>query len=99
MSELSFSATIKKSTGKGGWHYADIPSDTLLRLRKLAGKNGPLPVVLRAGAVTWHTTIMSRGDNQWFAAIKHDARIQLGVTAGDTLTIHIAPHRPPSPDK
>tara|TARA_B100002049_G_C16048386_1_gene362308 strand:- start:500 stop:799 length:300 start_codon:yes stop_codon:yes gene_type:complete len=88
---MYFKALVEKSPSYAGWHYVSVPDSTLQDLRKQAAKNGNVPVVIRAKAVVWRTTIMSRGNQQWYAAIKAEVREQLGIKEGDMLDIEIEP--------
>lgn len=91
MKVFEFTSTVEKSPNKGGWHYAGLSQDMLNNLRAYAGKNGSLPVVVTLGKTTYPTTVMSRGNQQWYVAIKSDVREAENVHEGDTITLRISP--------
>lgn len=82
---IAFTATVEKFPHKGGWHFVRLSDDVLADLRKMAGKNGNVPVIVTIGKTSWPSTIMSMGDQQWFVALRSDIRakehLQLGATA------------------
>jgi hypothetical protein len=88
---ITFSATIEKVPGEGGWHIIRLPDDMLLKLRAAAGKNGNVPILATLGKTTWPTTIMSMGDQRWFFAVSAPVRKAEGLSEGDNVTVLMTP--------
>ncbi len=91
MKPLSFKTTLKRVPEKGGWHYLMPPDKVVVTLREQAGKKGNIPVLATIGTSTWPSTIMSMGNQQWFAAVKADVRKNEQLSEGDTVTVKITP--------
>lgn len=90
-SKLEFTATVEKFSHKGGWHFVRLTQDLLEELRKLAGKNGNVPILATVGGTTWKTTIMSMGEQQWFFALGADVRKTENISEGDAVVVKITP--------
>jgi hypothetical protein len=88
---ITFSATIEKVPGEGGWHIIRLPDDMLLKLRAAAGKNGNVPILATLGKTTWPTTIMSMGEQRWFFAVSAPVRKAEGLSEGDNVTVLMTP--------
>lgn len=88
---LSLTANVEKSPNKGGWHYIDLPEDLLNTLRQQAAKNGNVPIIVTIGNTNWKSTIMSRGDQQWYLPLSSDVREAEAIHEGDTVSLKITP--------
>jgi len=91
MSPMVFTATVEKTSGKGGWHFVRIPDGVHADLRDISGKSGNVPVLVTIGKSTWQSTTMSMGEQRWFVAVKADIRKTENISEGDAVSIHIAP--------
>lgn len=88
---ITFTAKIEKDGDAGAWHYVLLPTDALKQLRDVTGKRGSVKVHVTIGKTTYATTMMSRGNQQWFLAVKAAVRNAENLAEGDTVTIIIKP--------
>ena len=88
---ITFTAKIEKDGDAGAWHYVLLPADALKQLRDATGKQGSVKVRATIGKTTYTTAMMSRGNQQWFLAVKAAMRNAENLAEGDAVTITIEP--------
>ncbi len=88
---LTLTAVVQKSTRKGGWHYILLPHDVLIELHTQAGKNGNLPVLAKTGKTSWKSTVMSRGNQQWYLPLAMFVRQAEAIQEGDSISVNLVP--------
>ncbi|MDQ3064810.1 MAG: DUF1905 domain-containing protein [bacterium] len=89
--QISFTAKVEKSPRTGGWHYVGLSSKVIEEIRIMSGKNGNVPVLAAIGNTIWQSTIMSRGNQQWYVALKAEVRTAESIFEGEMVKVRIEP--------
>lgn len=80
----TFTATLFRYPGKGGWHFAPVPD----RLSPPVTHGwGRTPVVATVDGVTWSTSVWRGKDGRTLLAIP--AKVRAGKSEGDKVRVEL----------
>lgn len=85
----SFTGTVQKFTGSGGWVYVAIPAKCTGALKRRRRSWGMHPVTAQVGNTSWKTTIMTMKGGNFFVALKAAVRSREGIVVGDRITVSL----------
>ena len=83
---MSFTATLFKWPGKGGWTFVSVP-DT--HAPEAAGPWGRTPVLATVDGLTWRTSAWRDREHGWLLPVP--AKVRRGKHAGDTVEVDLEP--------
>jgi hypothetical protein len=81
-----FSGKVERFPGKMGWHFVAVPNAMIPSKRRQV-RYGLIPVELRLGQTKWKSSLLPKGDQTYFVALKASVRKREQVNMGDTVTI------------
>jgi Domain of unknown function (DUF1905) len=81
----AFTAQLRKYPGKGGWHFATVPSRLAPPVTHGWGRT---PVRATVGGVTWDTSVWRGKAGATVIAIPK--RVRCGKTHGDSVRIRLS---------
>lgn len=90
---IQISGKIERSPGKGGWTFARIPPESVLQLQTIAQKRGTLPLVIQLDDLSWGSSMMSMGQQQWFVPIMSKVQVAKKLHVDDVVTLSLSPDR------
>jgi hypothetical protein len=90
--DRTFTATLRKSPGKGGWTYV-VMADSA----GYFGTRGLVRIRGRIDGLPFRGSFMALGDGTHKLAVPAGVRTQIGRQAGDAVTVHLDERLPPTP--
>jgi len=82
----SFTTTLFRVAGKGGWTFAPVPDD---HAPAAHGAWGRSPVRATVDGRAWNTSVWKDKKYGWVLPVP--ARIRVGKGAGDKVTVELSP--------
>lgn len=86
-SEYSFTGTVEKFPGAGGWIHVAVPGKYTLELKKQRQAWGMFPIIARVGNAEWKTKLMLKKGGNFFVALRSDVRKKIGIAVGKQIKI------------
>ena len=86
-SVFSFTGTVQKFSGSGGWVYVAVPPKYTKELKKRRRAWGKYPITSHVGETSWKTKLMMKRGGDFFVALKAAVRDKEEIAVGDTVTI------------
>jgi hypothetical protein len=94
-----FTAILTRPEGIGTWTYVDVPFD----VEKLFGKKSRIKVKGTVNNVPYRSTLLPHDDDTFYMVVNKAIRDQVGVHAGDSVSVKMsidtAPREIPLPDE
>lgn len=93
MDRFTFSATVWRHAGQGGWHFVTLPADVADAIRFFRPRKGFMPVAVHAhvGATRWKTSVFpDSASGSFLLALKADVRKAEKLGHGDTITVSLS---------
>ena len=82
--DKEFTATLEKSTNRGGWTYAIWPESA-----QFFGTHGAVKVHATVDGKAFTSSFMAMGDGVHMLPVKSEIRKAIGKEAGDSVTVHL----------
>jgi len=86
MDAQTFIAILKKPEGIGTWTYLDVPFD----VEKIFGKKSRIQVKGTINNIPYRSTLLPHGDGTFYMVVNKTIRDQLGVRAGDSVSVEMS---------
>mgnify|MGYP002713220214 CR=1 FL=1 len=89
MKRHSFKAKVKKFSGKGGWHYVDVPDELVIQPKQ---KNpwGFIYIEAELDNVKWTSNLLPKGNGHYFIPLKATIRKKTGISLGDSVSLRFS---------
>ena len=82
--DVSFTATVERSTATGGWTYVVWPESAMY-----FGTRGRVKIAGTVDGVPIRTAFMRLGDGRHKLPVTGKVLTTIGKTEGDTVTVHL----------
>lgn len=91
MNDFEVSGTVKRFSGKYGWHYVEIDEKLSKDFRPIIKDRWPalLGATFRVKDTSWNSSIMPIKDGPLFIAVPAKVRKSENIEAGSTVTIQV----------
>lgn len=86
--EILCKGTVERFDGNAAWFYLEIPSNDL-PAHLPTGHWGFVKIVARVGRTSWNTSLMPKGDGEYFVALKKEIRKREKIFLGDEIKMNI----------
>lgn len=90
---MSIDSEIYRVTGivevfdlPAAWFYVVVPKDQTQKFSNSLGW-GLIPIEVTLGKTTWHTSLLPKGDKNFFIALKAEVRRKEDIEAGDKVVL------------
>lgn len=83
---FEFSDSVKIFPGPAAWYYVLVPKSQTKNFVKYFGW-GLVPIEANLGLTTWQTSLLPKGDKNFFIALKASVRKQENIKLGDKVTL------------
>ena len=84
---ISFTGTVQKFLGSGGWVYVAVPKKYTRDLRQRRRAWGMYPITAYVKKTSWKTKLMMKKGGDFFVALKSSVRNKENITVGDRVII------------
>ena len=84
---FSFTGTVQKFPGSGGWVYVAVPPKYTKELKERRRKWGMYPITAHIGETSWKTKLMMKKGGDFFVALKAVVRDKEKIAVDDLVTV------------
>lgn len=85
--DFSFSGSVQKFSGSGGWVYVAVPPKYTKELKRRRRVWGMYPITAHVGKTSWKTKLMMKKGGDFFVALKATVRNKEKIAVGDNIAI------------
>lgn len=85
--DFSFTGTVQKFPGSGGWAYVAVPPKYTKGLKERRRAWGMYPITAHVGKTSWKTKLMMKKGGDFFVAFKASVREKEKITVGDSVAV------------
>jgi len=85
--DISFTGSVEKFPGDGGWVYVAVPKKHTDDLKKRRRVWGMYPIMAYVGDTSWETKLMMKKGGDYFVALKAAVRKKEKIAVGDKVTV------------
>lgn len=85
--DISFTGTVQKFLGPGGWVYVAVPKKYTEELKRRRRAWGMYPITAHVSTTSWKTKLMMKKGGGFFVALKGSVRNKEKIAVGDRATV------------
>ncbi len=85
--DISFTGTVQKFLGPGGWVHIAVPKKYTLELKRKRHAWGMYPITAHIRNESWKTKLMTKKGGDFFVALKKSVRNKENISVGDRITV------------